>query len=262
MKISKFMSVAAVRASALVGASVAVLSSCIVAVPASAQAYNWVPWTFPTSQTASASVPGLGFVYVSAVGSSTSTTPFTLRFDNVSFSPTVAPSAGVGSSPLQVWSFQIDLMALSQTAGLFVGLGNFGHCTASYPGYRLSADDRLGVAMSLTGFTTIGSYDHTWISPTWPLPFNDDMSLNTATGVFHVTTTPGGDDSNSDILLLRLPADVGRLTVQTTGPSASDSVNVVVAVPEPATAVPAITALMAAGFFSRRFGRLGPRIGR
>jgi hypothetical protein len=153
-------------------------------------------------------------------------------------------------------------MALSQTSGLFVGVGNFGHGTASYPGYRLSAVDRLGVAMSLTGFTTIGSYDHTWISPTWPFPFNDDVSLNTATGVFHVSTTPGGDDINSDILLLQLPADVGRLTVQTTGPSASDSVNAVVAVPEPATAVLAVTALMGAGFFSRRIGRLGLHIGR
>jgi hypothetical protein len=150
----------------------------------------------------------------------------------------------LGSTPIQVWSFQIDLMSLSQTSGLILGLGNFAHGTANYPGYRLSAVDRLGAAMPLTGFTTIGSYDHTWITPSWPFPFNDDMSLNSATGVFNLSTTPGGDDNNSDILLLRLPAGVGRLTVQTVGPSASDSVNVVAAVPEPATVVLIAAALI------------------
>ena len=233
--------------------SLAILSSCILAVPASAQTYNWLPWTFTTSQTASVSVPGIGSVNVSVAGPSTIITPFTLRFDNVAFSPTVAPSAGVGSTPVQVWSFQIDLMSLSQTSDLLIGLGNFGHGTASYPGYRLSAMDRLGAAMPLTGVTTIGSYDHTWISPTWPFPFNDDLSLNTATGMFDVTTTPGGDDFNSDILLLRLPAGVGRLTVASVGPSASDSVNVVVAVPEPATLILIVSAALVgwAGLFSR-----------
>jgi hypothetical protein len=233
--------------------SLAIVSSCFVAVPTYGQTYNWLPWTFPTSQTASASVPGLGSVDVSAVGSSTNTTPFTLQFDNVAFSPTVAPSVGVGSFVFQVWSFQIDLMSLSQSAGLMIGLGNFGHGTADLPGYRLSAVDRFGVAMPLTGFTTIGSYDHTWLSPSWPFPFNDDMSLNSATGMFDVTTTPGGDNNNSDILLLRLPAGVGRLTVQAVGPSSGETINVVVAVPEPATVVLATAALVSwTGLFSRR----------
>jgi hypothetical protein len=47
-----------------------------------------------------------------------------------------------------------------------------------------------------------------------------------------VTTIPGDDDNNSDILLLQLPADVGRLTIQTTGPSASDTIDVVESIPE------------------------------
>jgi hypothetical protein len=214
-----------------------IVSSLFIGGPTYAQTYNWLPWTFPTSQTASAAVPGLGSLNVSTLGASTSATPFTLRFDNVAFTPTIAPSAGVGSTPIQNWSFQIDLMSLSQTSGLILGLGNFGHGTTSYPGYRLSAVDRLGAAMPLSGFTAIGSYDHTWITPSWPFPFNDDMSLNTTTGVFNVTTTLGGDNNNSDILLLRLPADVGRLTVQTVAPSASDTINVVVAVPEATTVV-------------------------
>jgi len=73
--------------------------------------------------------------------------------------------------------------------------------------------------------------------------------------MFNVTTTPGGDNNNSDILLLRLPAGVGRLTVQTVGPSASDSINVVVAVPEPATVGLAAAALIIGRvrLFSRRY---------
>jgi hypothetical protein len=233
--------------------SLVIVSSLFIGGPTYAQTYNWLPWTFPTSQTASAAVPGLGSINVSTLETSTSATPFMLRFDNVAFSPTIAPSAGLGSTPFQAWSFQIDLMSLSQTAGLILGLGNFGHGTTDYPGYRLSAVDRLGTAMPLTEFTTIGSYDHTWITPSWPFPFNDDMSLNTTTGALNVTTTPGGDNNNSDILLLRLPAGVGRLTVQTVGPSASDSINVVAAVPEPSTAaLVVICAISAAILRSRR----------
>lgn len=197
-----------------------------------AQSYNWLSWTFPTSQTASANAPGYGSVGVSVQGPATTTESFAIRFDNVPFTPTNVASVSAGNlNGLQVWTTQIDFTSFSDTTAVILGVGNFGHGTTDYPGYRLTAFDRLGAPMPLTGFTQIGSYDHTWISP-GPVGFNDDVSLNPNTGDFNVTTVPGLNENNSDILLLSLPAGVGKLSIAPIAPSGGDSINVVIAVPD------------------------------
>ena len=213
-----------------------IITALCAIVPATvAQTYNWLSWTFPSSQAASAGAPGGGSVDVSVQGPSTVVLPFTLQFDNVTFTPTTVQAVAPGNGVFGVWTAQIDFTSLSDTSGLILGLGNFGHGDASLPGYRLTAFDRFGAPMSLANFTQIGSYDHTWISPSWPFSFNDDASLNPATGIFEVTTTPGGDDSNSDILLLSLPPAVGHLNVSPIAQSAGETINIVLAVPEPGT---------------------------
>ena len=214
------------------------LAAFWVLIPAAfSQTYNWLSWTFPGGQTASANASGFGSIGLSVQGDSMQTTPFTIQFDNVAFTPTIAESVAAGSTLFarQLWALQIDFSSVADTTGLIVGLGNFGHGTLDYPGYRLTAFDRLGRPVSLSAFTQIGSYDHTWISPAWPSAFNDDVSLNPATGLFEVTTTPGGDDFNSDILLLSLPGGVGQISILPVEPAAGESINVVVAVPEPGT---------------------------
>jgi hypothetical protein len=65
-------------------------------------------------------------------------TPLTLQFNDVAFTYMVPRRAGVGSSPVQAWSFQLDLISLSESSGLMIGLGKFLHET-DCPGYRLIA---------------------------------------------------------------------------------------------------------------------------
>src|SRR5262245_53547833 len=109
-----------------------IVTSCSISMAAAGRACCWLPWTCPTRQTASAFVPGRGSIDVSVQGALTSTTPFQLQFDDVPFSPMVAPAAGVGNAALLAWSFQIDLTSISQTSGLILGLGNFGYGTTDY----------------------------------------------------------------------------------------------------------------------------------
>ncbi len=193
--------------------------------------FHWTSWTFPTSQTASTNAPGYGSVEVSVQGVATSTSPFAIQFDDVPFTPTNAESVGAGNAIFnQNWATLIDFSSVSDSSGLILGLGNFGHGTIDYPGYRLTGFDILGAPMELTGFTQIeSSFDHTWLSP-GVVEFNDDVTLNPATGDFSVTTTPGLNDNNSDILLLSLPGGVGQLSIDTIGPTGGDTLNILVAV--------------------------------
>jgi hypothetical protein len=215
------------------------LTAWSLAPCAHAETIPWVPWTFPTATTASASVPGLGPVNLSVLGPLTDTAPWTIRFDNVAFNPTIAPAVGAEHSGIlgaNVWSIEIDFTALSSSNGLIVGLGNFANTAPpAYPGYQLSALDTSNLPMPLTSLTQIGSsYDHTWIS-NGGFQFNDDVALNTGTGIFNMTVTPGLSDEHSDILLFSMPPNVGRLTISTIGPSSGDTINVLLAVPEPST---------------------------
>lgn len=194
---------------------------------ASAQVYNWVPWTSTGGQTAEATDPGMGTVTLGSDKSTSVSVPFPIRFDGVSFTPVDAPSVNIGNGVMQGWTLSINFAAVPNTSGVIVGMGNFGHGTPSLPGYRLAAFDTLGLAMPLTALEQIGSYDHTWTS--FGFSFNDDVALNTVSGDFVVTVVAGLNENNSDILLMSLPASVGRLEVSTVGPTAAESINVVIA---------------------------------
>lgn len=218
-----------------------------------AQTYDWLSWTYPTSQTATANAPGLGSVGLAVSGPSTNTSPFPIQFIGVPFNPVLADSVGAGHNTpaLDLWTISLDFTSLAGTAGLIVGLGNFGHGSASYPGYSLSAFSPGGAQMALTDFSVIGNYDHVWTANGGIL-YNDDTSLDMNTGFFGVNPVPGGNDSDSDILLLSLPAGVGHLTINPINPSSGDTINVMIAtvVPEPSTVM--LGAIGILGIFLRR----------
>ena len=200
--------------------------------------YNWLSWTYPTSTTATANT-GAGTVNLSVTGSFAATADFPVQFQSVPFTPTLAHSAGAqkNSNTLTQWDIMLDFTALANTTGLIVGIGNLGYGSANYPGYRLTSFDTANNPMPLTGFTVIGNYDYTLPSNGGAL-YNDDTSLNTANGLFSVTTVPGGDNNNSDMLLLSLPSGVGALNLDPISPSAGDTITFMVgSVPEPSTAV-------------------------
>lgn len=203
------------------------MALCILAAPSSAVAavYNWLPWQY-VNNTATAHINGFGDVTVSVDGAPANQVwDFQIEFLGVPFTPSSAPAVGVQHFDDNQYSFVVDLSGISDTHGLVLGLGNFAHW-ADHPYYKLSGCD-------LTTLVQIGSYDHRWTGThSWPDTFNDDVHLNTDNGNFEVTTVPGGNDINSDILLLSLPHGVGRLVVSSLGPIGSDGVNVVLAVPE------------------------------
>ena len=133
------------------------------------------------------------------------------------------------------WGIVLNLATLTNTAGLVIGIGDLGHDVSIFPGYRLTAFDTANSPMSLAGFTMIGSYDDT-VAGFGATLHNDDTSLDTGTGLFNVTTVPGGDDHLSDMLLLSLPGGVERLNIDPVSPSSGNIVTIAVAtVPEPAT---------------------------
>jgi hypothetical protein len=183
-------------------------------------------------------VGALGDIDVSVFGPGAGTEPFLFEFDDPApnpTQPTLQEGLGIGGSAnsLVGWSMTIVFSGID-TAGLVLGVGNFGHGTGSYPGHQLQAFDSLNTPISPVAFGQIGSYDHTWITD--PGTFNDDLSLS-GTGDFVVTTVPGRHDFNSDILLLSLPAGVARLEFTTSptepgAPSGGDTINIV-ATPEP-----------------------------
>jgi len=232
---------------------------CLAAGIGATQSYSFANWIYSPGM-ASASVTGYGQVDLTTTGANMNLAPYDLQFDNVGFTPIVASGVG-GENPVydQNWSFTLDLSSLADSAGLILGVGNFGHDPnpgdpTNYPGYRLRAYDTVGSPIGLGGITQIGSYDHTWLSPNPGWQFNDDVSLNTGTGVFMTSTTAGLEDHNSDIAYLTLPTGIGKLMVETVGPSSGDTVNVVVtSVPEPMSlSVLGLGALMLA---RRRRGR-------
>lgn len=218
---------------------------CWFATPSFATSYDWVEWTYPTSTTAHAAVGALGSIDVSVNGLQGHATPLQFRFDAPAPLPTdptldEALSVGHGGGNFDVWSFDVQFSPGFDTTGLVLGVGNFAHGLPSYPGYQLTAFETDGDPMALSGFAQIGghlSYDHTWI--TQPGAFNDDVYLD-VTGKFIVTTVSGRNDSNSDILLLSLPGGVGRLNISALptdpgNPAGGDTINIVVAIPEPST---------------------------
>lgn len=215
---------------------VALIAIATFVTPTSANAttiYTWETWTQAGSQSATA-----GGVTLTVAGSLTDVTAtFPIKFQSVPFTPVAAPSAGANHNggTSDPWSFTLDFSSVPNTAGLIVGLGNFAHNLGWT--YRLDAFDTTNTALSLASLTQIGSYDHNWV----PSPvFVDDISLNTTTHLFDIV----GTGFNSDVLLLSLPASVGKLVVTSSASPGGDTVNVLLgrtdavdgaAVPEPAT---------------------------
>jgi hypothetical protein len=231
------------RMISLLGVGVVLVTGTSVA---SAQVYNWVPWTSTGGQTAEASDPGIGTVTVSASENGTSaTTPFPVRFVGVPFAPVNAPSVAVGNTPLQVWTFTIDFTQVPSTSGVILGIGNFGHGTPTLPGYRLVALDTIGNPIPLTALEQIGSYDHVWTDS--GIPFNDDVTLNTGSGDFVPTLVAGQNENNTDILLVSLPANVGQLVVSAVGQTSGDTINVLIATTLPIVSDPPDDASACAG---------------
>ena len=221
----------------------------------SGQTYDWLDWTFPVQPTATAEAAGFGSIHLSvsgAPGQFVRAGSAVIEFPNVPFTPTLAPVArangGFREARLGDYEFTIDLSAYADTSNLVVGFGNFGHnAPVKYPGYRLSAWDTDGDPMALTALTQLGSYDHVLFQPNGLAFYNDDVQLNTTTGVFEVTTVPGQSDVDSDMILLALPSGVGLLTVETIAPSGPDSMFVMAAVvnspPNCANATPSLDEL-------------------
>jgi len=204
-----------------------------------AQVYNWIPWTSTGPETAEATQAGLGTVTATITATAWINTTWQIRFDGVPFSPIDAPALGFEFATFGTWSATISFEALTSTEGVFIGLGNFGHGTPTYPGYRLEGFGSGGLPLPLTSLSVIGSYDHSWPGL---VQFNDDVALNTANGQFEVTVVPGLNENNSDILLISLPAGVARLVVSTAAPTAGDTVNVVLAPPAaPPACIPDLT---------------------
>lgn len=211
-----------------------------LAAPATfAATYACASWSFPTSTTAMANI-GAGSISLSVSGSSPFSASSPIQFQSADFTPTVAQAVGVanmsGSSPQQ-WTVSLDFTTFTDTAGQVVGFGNFAHDVnlSLFPGYRLTAFDTANNPMSLTGINVIGSYDYTTLADS--AFYNDNTSLDLATGLFSVATVTGGADVNSDILLLSLPSGIGRLNIAPISASAQDGLSIIAVVPEPSSAL-------------------------
>lgn len=219
----------------------AVAALALSSTSAQAQVYNWLPWTYPSASTASAIAPGLGSVGLSVSGPNTQIDPWMIQFNGVPFTPVLVntPAPRHVSNALETWSTTINLSNLDNTKDVVIGIGNFGYGTSNYAGYRLTARDWCGAVVPLSTFTVLGSYDHS--SLTVPGQFNDNLSLNLVTGIFSGTTVAGQDNLNTDIMLVRCPAHLGTLTIDTVGPSSGDTLFVVVSTPRPCSTTGCIT---------------------
>jgi hypothetical protein len=184
---------------------------------------------------------------------------FPIHFDGVlPFSPADAPTFGASNPGLG--GFTINLSSVTDTSELVVGLGNFAYGLGW--SYTLSMYDTSNQLMPLSTLSIMGSFDHTWGAygnGFW----NDDVSLNTTTGVFQGTPT-GVTEFNTDMFLFMLPSEVGKLVVTSSG-GGGDTINVAVGraesvpdgspLPRPAISVPLLAIALGVHAMRRRHAR-------
>lgn len=202
-----------------------------------ALAINWADWSYPDSQHSVATVGSLNAT-LTPQGPNTTTVNFgTFQFDSAGVSPPNLQEVGWvrGQNPNAIWGYSLTFSGAS-TNGVIIGLGNFGHISGD-PAWKLSAFDASDTPIDLSTFTQIGSFDHTWVSE-GNQHFNDDLTLNTSTGVFSIATIDGVNDINSDVMLFSLPNGVSRITVTSVAAYTNDDTHNII-VGELVTAVPA-----------------------
>ena len=215
---------------------VAAATASIAASPTQAGPLQWQDWVFTGGFNATANPSGRTAVNLSVAGDSVTGGGFSIAFTEGPDAGRALPGVGAGHGAVTgSWSLALDFTDPGSTLGLVLALGNFGHGSAAYPGYRFEAWDSAGAAIDSALFLSLGSLNHRWLSPSYPLEFNDDVAL--VGDRFVVTTTPGGADNDSDLLLLALPMGVSSVRVSTLGPMAGDTVTVMLAsaVPEPSS---------------------------
>ncbi len=205
---------------------------------------TWADWTYPSDQLSVATVSGLGSASLTPQGPSTKAVNAGIfQFDNANFSPTTLSTVGWvrGLNPNAVWGYTLDLSGLSSTEGVIVGFGNFGHISGD-PQWRITAFDASNAPVALSTLTQLGSFDHTWVT-NGGFQFNDDISLDTNTGLFSIATTPGVNDINSDMMLFSLHSGVSRIHVESVAPYLNDDTHNIV-VGKEITTVPEPSALL------------------
>ena len=228
-------------------------AALLVTAAAQACPLRWQDWVFTGGLDATASPSGRSAVNLSVAGDSVTGGAFSIAFTEGPDAGRALPGVGAGHGAVTgSWSLALDFADPGNTLGLVLALGNFGHGSAAYPGYRFEAWDGAGAAIDRALFLSLGSFNHRWLSPSYPLEFNDDVEL--VGDRFVVTTTPGGAENDSDLLLLALPTGVSRVRVSALGPMAGDTVTVMLAssVPEPTSSALAASGLLLAGLVRRR----------
>lgn len=231
----------------------AAATTLLAATATQAAPLQWQDWVFTGGLNATASPSGRSAVHLSAAGDSVTGGGFSIEFTEGPDAGRALPGVGAGHGAVTgSWSLSLAFADPGATLGLVLALGNFGHGSAAYPGYRFEAWDGAGAAIDSALFLSLGSFNHRWLSPSYPLEFNDDVAL--VGDRFVVTTTPGGADSDSDLLLLALPTGVSGVRVSALGPMAGDTVTVMLAsaVPEPASGALAGCGLLLAWLGRRR----------
>lgn len=228
-------------------------AALLVSAAAQASPLQWQDWVFTGGLNATASPGGRSAVNFSVAGDSVTGGAFSIAFTEGPDAGRALPGVGAGHGAVTgSWSLALDFADPGSTLGLVLALGNFGHGSAAYPGYRFEAWDGAGAALDSAVFLSLGSFNHRWLSPSYPLEFNDDVEL--LGDRFVVSTTAGGADSDSDLLLLALPTGVSRVRVSALGPMAGDTVTVMLAssVPEPTSWALAASGLLLAWLARRR----------
>jgi hypothetical protein len=219
---------------------------------ASATSIDWQAWTTDSGTHATTAD---GTTTVSAPNGFLN--PFPIHFDGaLPFDPADAPSIGLNNPG--TGGFTVELGSVADTSGLVVGLGNFAYDLGW--SYTLTMFDTSNNLMNLATLTTIGSFDHTWGGAYCCAAWNDNVSLNTTTGLFSGAST-GSTEYNTDMFLFTLPSNVGKLVITSSG-GAGDTINLVVGraqsvpeespLPSPAVSVPLLALAMGAHVLAKR----------